>query len=88
ELLAATNRPIYLKKRIASDRGHLNNTQSAQYLQQLITQATQTIILAHLSLEANTHEQAQKIFEQYNADFTGTLQIAQPHDALAWTEIR
>lgn len=87
DLLAATNRPAYLKKRIASDLGHLNNTQSAQYLQQLMTEATKTIVLAHLSLEANTAEQATQIFHTYNADFTGTLYIAQADDAISWIEI-
>ncbi|MGL6058559.1 MAG: MBL fold metallo-hydrolase, partial [Culicoidibacterales bacterium] len=71
----------------ASDLGHLNNTQSAQYLQQLMTEATKTIVLAHLSLEANTAEQATQIFRTYNADFTGTLYIAQADDAISWIEI-
>lgn len=87
ELLAATNRPAHIKKRILSDHGHLNNKQSAKYLQQLITAETQAVILAHLSQEANTEAQAKQIFEQYNAEFTGNFQIAKPDEASSWQEI-
>ena len=58
ELLMATNRPYSIKKRILSVNGHLSNTDSAQYLSQLIGLKTKSILLAHLSSEANTERHA------------------------------
>lgn len=48
--------PYYLKKRIASDRGHLSNTDSATFSRQLVENGTTRIILGHLSQENNTPE--------------------------------
>lgn len=53
DMLLATNRPIWLKKRILSNKGHMNNEESATYLTQLVGDKTKQIILAHLSEEAN-----------------------------------
>lgn len=53
ELLMKTNRPIFTKKRILSDNGHLCNQDSAEVLSRVIGPATQEIVLAHLSEEAN-----------------------------------
>ena len=58
ELLMATNRPYPIKKRILSVNGHLSNQDSAQYLSQLIGTNTKSILLAHLSSEANTERHA------------------------------
>jgi len=58
ELLMATSRPYPVKKRILSVNGHLSNQDSAQYLAQLIGLNTKSILLAHLSSEANTERQA------------------------------
>lgn len=58
ELLMATNRPYPIKKRILSVNGHLSNTDSAQYLTQLVGLQTKSILLAHLSSEANTERHA------------------------------
>ena len=46
--------PFYLKKRIASDFGHLSNTDSAKEVRRLIDRGTRRIILGHLSRENNT----------------------------------
>ena len=53
DMLLSTNRPIWLKKRILSNKGHMNNEQSASYLSTLVGENTKQIILAHLSEEAN-----------------------------------
>ena len=54
EMLWNTNRPYLLKRRILSDKGHLSNEQSANYLIKLVGPKTKEIILAHLSEEANS----------------------------------
>ena len=57
-MLMATSRPMYLKKRILSDKGHLDNTYSAIVMTKVLGENTREIVLAHLSEEANTHELA------------------------------
>lgn len=50
--------PYYLKKRIASDHGHLSNTDSAHFIERLIKSGTTRVILGHLSQENNTPQTA------------------------------
>jgi phosphoribosyl 1,2-cyclic phosphodiesterase len=50
--------PWYLKKRIASDVGHLSNVQLAEALREWLAENTQRVVLAHLSEENNTPELA------------------------------
>jgi len=67
DMLMATNRPMFLKKRILSTKGHLSNEQSASYMCKCIGENTKEIVLAHLSEEANDPcialETYMKIFE-------------------------
>lgn len=58
EMLMKTRRPQYLKARIYGDEGHLNNEDCAEILNQLVTENTKTIVLAHISQQANTREKA------------------------------
>ena len=46
--------PYILKQRVVSDKGHLSNEQSGNYLKELIGSKTKKIILAHLSETNNT----------------------------------
>ena len=70
EMLMATNRPMMLKRRILSTKGHLSNEQSATYMAKCVGDKTKEIILAHLSEEANCPEVAletyRKVFEDAN----------------------
>ncbi|MGI6450835.1 MAG: MBL fold metallo-hydrolase [Desulfitobacteriia bacterium] len=50
--------PWYLKKRIDSSLGHLNNIQLAEALIEWLGENTQKVVLAHLSEENNTPELA------------------------------
>lgn len=63
EMLMQTNRPLYLKQRILSPNGHLNNEESASNLVQLVGPHTSDIVLAHLSEEANTPKLALQALE-------------------------
>ena len=69
DMLMATNRPMMLKRRILSTKGHLSNEQSASYMCKCIGDKTKEIVLAHLSEEANTPELAMaaylKIFKHF-----------------------
>lgn len=56
KMLLKTHRPIYVKERIMSEFGHLNNEDSALYLSEMIGENTKQIFLAHISQEANTYD--------------------------------
>ncbi len=61
ELLMNSTKPHHLKQRILSDKGHLSNYSSANYLKKIIGNNTTHIILAHLSEENNTEEHAHEM---------------------------
>lgn len=63
EMLMATNRPYFLKRRIQGDTGHLDNTYSARLMADLIGEKTKEIVLAHLSEEANSEERALEVYK-------------------------
>lgn len=46
--------PEYLKTRILSERGHLSNEASAEFIKKLVKSGMKSVILAHLSEENNT----------------------------------
>lgn len=58
QMLLATNRPLFLKRRIINDVGHLSNIDSAMYLVDALGDKTKEIVLVHVSLEANTESLA------------------------------
>ena len=70
DMLMATNRPMILKRRILSGKGHLSNEQSATYMTKCVGDKTKQIVLAHLSEEANCPEIAietyKKVFKDAN----------------------
>jgi len=64
-MLLKTNRPLYVKERIMSEFGHLSNEDCAMYLSELIGNKTKEIVLAHISMEANTYELAKETCINY-----------------------
>ena len=50
--------PVYLKRRILSDRGHLSNDASADFACALADSGARSIVLGHLSRENNTPRKA------------------------------
>ena len=53
EMLQNGAYPPYLKQRIRSNQGHLDNAEAATFLQDLVHEALQHVVLAHLSEENN-----------------------------------
>ena len=53
QLLQMGPYPYFLKRRISSDRGHLDNGSTAQFAQELINSGTVQLFLGHLSRENN-----------------------------------
>lgn len=60
-MLAAGSYPEYLKARIRSDNGHLDNEDTARFLKQAYTPALRNIFLCHLSKDNNTPEIALRV---------------------------
>lgn len=58
DLLAASDYPMMLKRRIAGNFGHLDNAQAASLLGQIETRQLQHIVAAHLSEHNNRPELA------------------------------
>lgn len=73
EMLMNGRYPEWLKKRIIGPKGHLSNRDSSFYLSKLVGDNTKKIILAHLSKDNNTEEEAIKtlkaMFEEYQIAF-------------------
>ncbi len=71
----ASRRPLYLKRRIMGDRGHLSNVDAAYNLTKLIGPATKGIYLGHLSDDCNTHgvalETLYRVFEEEKVSLEG-----------------
>lgn len=57
-MLMASAYPWKTKQRILSDKGHLSNTDAANYLPKIIGDRTKRIYLSHLSLENNSKDLA------------------------------
>ncbi|MDO4942877.1 MAG: MBL fold metallo-hydrolase [Lachnospiraceae bacterium] len=72
--------PYYLKQRILSNRGHLSNDRSAQFLADIISKNTREVFLGHLSKENNYAELAYetvKLSLQEQGIFSGfKMQVA------------
>lgn len=64
-MLAVGSYPASLKRRIASDHGHLSNNQAAIQIAEFIKEGTQHFMLGHLSEENNLPELAWQTVTSY-----------------------
>ena len=55
DMLESGPYPYYLKRRIASDRGHLSNDQSAELLGALLDDSLESVVGMHVSQNNNTY---------------------------------
>lgn len=65
EMLVNGAYPEYLKARILSDRGHLDNLDTARFLASVLTPQVRRVFLCHLSHENNTPEKALHTVESH-----------------------
>lgn len=68
--------PRFLKERVISDKGHLSNRTTAQYLKKIIGNNTKNIILAHLSEKNNTETKALEAIKEQDLPDTIRVLIA------------
>jgi phosphoribosyl 1,2-cyclic phosphodiesterase len=81
ELLMKSSRPMSTKQRILSDTGHLSNQDAAEILKKVVGPKTKEVLLAHLSLETNTHEVALNTVKTQLQDKNIYIQCAHQHRA-------
>lgn len=60
DMLRAGSYPLYLKRRILSDHGHLSNGACGELAVHLVRQGLETLVLGHISEENNTHGKAKR----------------------------
>ena len=77
EMLRYGRYPVYLKRRILSDHGHLSNENCAVLARELAESGTGTIILGHLSRENNTPSVAMRAVKEA-VEGTGTTLLCAP----------
>ena len=88
-LLMLTNRPMFLKNRILSIKGHMSNKICGEVLNQVIeANNLKKIILAHLSEECNTEELAvDTVLENINSENIPEMYVAKQWVALPLLEV-
>jgi phosphoribosyl 1,2-cyclic phosphodiesterase len=56
QMLRDAKRPLFIKRRIMGRHGHLNNEDAVKSFDDLLTERTKFLFLAHISGECNSHE--------------------------------
>ena len=83
-MLEAGPYPPALKRRVGGPWGHLNNQQSAEFLQQLNLAQLQHIVIAHISGQNNDPEQAQAVLSEAIPEHAHKLIISQQDQPSDW----
>ena len=65
DLLMSSPRPLFLKNRIKSTKGHLSNLQTELYLKEFIGDNTYGVVYAHISEECNNDEKVLEKLENF-----------------------
>lgn len=65
DMLFACSYPMFLKKRILSNRGHLSNLDSAKIIEWLSKTGTKLVVLSHISENSNTPYLAYNTIKNY-----------------------
>ena len=87
DLLAASDYPMMLKRRVSGSLGHLQNAQAAALLRQIDTQHLQHIVAAHLSEKNNRPELAARALASALNCADDWIGVASQNDGFAWREM-
>ena len=87
-MLQESSRPIELKRRILSVRGHMSNQITKNILESVLNEDTQRVILAHVSEDCNSDECLNDeiisvLSEKFNCEFI----IARQRESLPMMEV-
>lgn len=77
--------PVYLKRRILSDRGHLSNENCGKLARYLCQRGTRQVVLGHLSKENNRPDIALAAVREHLVDLPVDLHCAPPSGGLVLT---
>ena len=80
--------PVALKQRIHGSQGHLSNPDMNSLLANLLHDALQVVVLAHISKENNTHDLAETMAARVLKDHRATLYVARQDEPTPMFEIR
>lgn len=82
EMLINGPYPDFLKKRVASDKGHLSNEFAGIYLSKLVGNNTKEVHLLHLSEKNNEPKKAMSTVKHYlkEANYKGILSYSKPDE--------
>lgn len=61
KMLMDSTRPYYLKRRILSRVGHLDNSEAIEAFGEIVTEKTRKIMLGHISSDCNTHSKVEEL---------------------------
>jgi phosphoribosyl 1,2-cyclic phosphodiesterase len=86
-LLAVSPYPAMLKRRIAGDFGHLDNSQAASLLRRIDTTTLRHVVAAHLSEQNNRIELARKALAQALDCAEEWIGVASQEDGTGWREL-
>jgi phosphoribosyl 1,2-cyclic phosphodiesterase len=78
DLLRRGPYPVFLKRRIEGNRGHLSNAQAVALLERVAHPDLRRVVLAHLSETNNTPELARRTAEAFLAGSDVHLHVAAP----------
>lgn len=87
ELLSASDYPLMLKRRIAGNLGHLENSQAADLLQRIETKQLQHIVAAHLSEQNNTAVLAARTLAGVLNCTEDWIGVATQNEGIGWRQI-
>lgn len=79
DMLWGSHYPWSLKKRIASDRGHLSNKTAAELVASESANKLKTVVLAHMSENTNTPDLAFSMMQQYLQSVRGAEAMPELH---------
>lgn len=85
--LAASSYPAMLKRRIASDLGHLENRQALGLLDRLENKALQHVVAAHLSAENNCSDLVRSLLQTHSGVASAQVGIACQSEGFDWRSI-
>jgi phosphoribosyl 1,2-cyclic phosphodiesterase len=86
-MLAHGRYPPSLIRRVAGQKGHLSNAQSASLLQAIAHAELHTVVAAHLSLQNNTPALALAALQPALHGFGTRLHWAKAHDPSGWIAV-
>lgn len=87
QLLSASDYPAMLKRRIAGNLGHLENSQAAELLRRIETKQLQHIVAAHLSQQNNTAVLAARALAEVLNCADDWIGVATQGEGIGWRQL-